>query len=98
MKPDEIHNAIVARQASMNERATAREIGISPTTLIKAKRGDALDYKTTAKICSWLGVEISVPLPILFSAGVPKVSGDLAFHIIKANETFIRNVDSVGHL
>jgi DNA-binding Xre family transcriptional regulator len=93
----EIPSAIATRQGSMNERATAREIGISPTTLIKVKRGELLDYKSMKKVCAWLGIEIPLPLPIMFSSDPPqKTSSDMASHIIKANEIFNRKINSVG--
>lgn len=88
---------IKARQGSMNERATAREIGISPTTLLKLKRGEIPDYKTFKKVCDWCGVEIAIPVKVgrrVFETVVPDALDKL---IIEASEKFNRSINSVGH-
>lgn len=44
-------------------RPSAKEIGISPTTLLKIEQGYHPDPKTLIKICAWLKVkQVFVPI------------------------------------
>jgi transcriptional regulator with XRE-family HTH domain len=81
----------------MNERALAKEIGVSPTTLLRVKRGELLDYKSMKKVCGWLGIEIPLPVEISFGTSLPISSGNLAGHILVAQEKFNCEIKSVSH-
>lgn len=46
---------LMARRGKRNQRATAREIGVSTSTLCRVETGRAPDLETFGKMCSWLG-------------------------------------------
>lgn len=45
------------RRGARRLRETAREIGLSPATLMRIEAGRMPDVATFAKVCRWLGVD-----------------------------------------
>lgn len=95
---------IQAKAGSMNRRALAKEIGISPTTLIRVFQGGVPDMKTCVKICRWLGVEpeeyLALPFPDkgVREADLVKSRRQLADAIMEAARKWqAANIRSIGH-
>lgn len=59
MRYDDLGRLVLQRRGNMGIRTTAKEIGISPTTLSKIERGHIPDQRTLDTICEWLGEEPS---------------------------------------
>ena len=54
----DLPTAIKHKRAGMGIRETAKQVGISPTTLSKVENGHIPDAKTQAKLCDWLGLRL----------------------------------------
>lgn len=48
---------IVKKRGDRGIRATAKEIGISPSTLSRVENGHLPDLENYRKICNWLGID-----------------------------------------
>lgn len=105
MKIEELAPLVSTKRGSQGVRAAAKEIGISPTTLIRIEKGHVPDVGTLRKICTWLGQETAMftgvgALQIAFknkTAVAPATAKSLAVLIEKASQQFARHIESVGH-
>ena len=48
---------IAKKRGSTGIRATAKEIGVSPSTLSRVEHGHLPDLENYRKICTWLGID-----------------------------------------
>ncbi len=86
----------------MGVRATAAEIGISPTTLSRIERGHIPDVGTLEKVSAWLGEEAEkfvgvAGLQIIFkkkTAMHRQTAQSLARLIEEASKQFAKDTDS----
>jgi transcriptional regulator with XRE-family HTH domain len=53
-----VSDVLLAHRRGKGQRELAREIGCSPTTVLRILRGDAPDPKTSDKILEWAGYEM----------------------------------------
>ncbi len=105
MKLDDLERLVKQKRGNMGIRAAAREIEISPTTLIKIERGHIPDMKTLDKVCDWIGENPEQftgigGLQIAFKqkATVPKpIAKSLAVLIQNASEEFAKKIEVEGH-
>ncbi len=89
----------------MGVRATASEIGISPTTLSRIERGHVPDMATLEKVCDWLEQDIErftgiANLQIAFKKNrtiPPDTAKSLANLIELASRQFAAKIESEGH-
>lgn len=79
----------------LSDRAAAREIGVSPTTIGRLLRGEAVDVDTLVKVCRWLGV---TPASVLNSYEPSNLADSVAV-VIEANPqlaaTFVELVEKI---
>lgn len=61
---------LIERRGKSNQRAAAREIGVSASTLCRVETGYAPDLETFGKLCAWLGKDPAQYLGL----GVPEVA------------------------
>ena len=59
------------RKLGISEREAARQINVSPTTISRIRKGEALDIDTLIAVCAWLGVAPSAVL----DAYLPEADG-----------------------
>lgn len=105
MDIEDLGNLVARRRGNMGVRATAKEIGISPTTLSRIENGHVPDIGTLDKVCTWLGEDPSKftgvgNLQIAFKnkKAVPVVTArSLASLIERASKQFADEVDARGH-
>jgi transcriptional regulator with XRE-family HTH domain len=105
MKIEELAGLVQKRKGSMGVRATAAEIGISPTTLSRIERGHLPDMGTLNKVCKWLGEDMAKftgvgGLQIAFKkhqAVSPETSRSLASLIELASKQFAVKLSVEGH-
>lgn len=101
----ELGKLLARRRGQMGVRATAREIGISPSTLSRIENGHVPDVGTLDKVCAWLGEEPSRftgvgNLQIAFKnrkAVPPQTANALAVLIEKASQQFAAEIKARGH-
>lgn len=105
MKIEDLALLVQKKKGSMGVRATAKEIGISPTTLSRIERGHLPDIGTLEKICAWLEEDMDQftgigGLQIAFKkhkAIAPETAKSLAVLIQKASEQFASKIEAEGH-
>lgn len=105
MKIDELAQLVLRTRGSMGIRTTAKEIGISPTTLSRIERGHVPDLRTLNKVCEWVGVDPAKftgigGLQIAFkkkTAVHQDTAKSLANLIELASEQFAREIETEGH-
>ena len=91
---------VTTKKGSMNLRAAAKEIGISPTTLSHVERGLTPDMKTLHKLAGWLGISANdfAGIDLQWSTITPPIERtSLANAIIAANIKFNSSISSIGH-
>lgn len=62
------------KQRGLSERETAKQIGVSPTTINRAIKGESVDVDTLIMICGWLGVSPSQVLDAMLPSNTSLVS------------------------
>ncbi|MBT5551058.1 MAG: helix-turn-helix transcriptional regulator [Nitrospina sp.] len=105
MDIDDLAPLVLKKRGNMGVRATAKEIGVSPTTLTRVEKGNIPDVKTLDKICKWLGEEPTkftgiMGLQIAFknkSTMPPETAQSMAKLIEEAAKKFEKHIDTVGH-
>lgn len=105
MKIDDLAGLVQKKKGSMGVRATAAEIGISPTTLSRVERGHLPDMGTLEKICRWLGEDMARftgigGLQIAFKKKQTlsmETSKSLAILIEIASKEFAARIEVEGH-
>ena len=105
MEIEALGNLLARFRGNMGVRATAKEIGISPSTLSRIEKGHVPDIATLEKVCAWLGEDTSKftgigNLQIAFKnkKAVPTVTAkSLANLIENASLQFARDIDARGH-
>jgi transcriptional regulator with XRE-family HTH domain len=105
MKIEDLAGLVQKRKGSMGVRATAAEIGISPTTLSRIERGHLPDMGTLEKVCKWLGEDMSKftgigGLQIAFKKNQAvslDTSKSLAVLIELASKQFAEKISVEGH-
>ena len=96
------------RRGSLGIRETAKEIGVSPATLIRVEAGRLPDIETFQKMCAWLKVspadildvpvdasrnQISVAVHLRADRTLPpQAASDLAELIVIAHQELTRRV------
>ena len=104
MKIGDLGQLVVRTRGSMGVRAAAKEIGVSPTTLLKVEKGHIPDQATLKKICDWIGEDTTQftamgGLQIAFKKDQtlqPKTAGSLANLIIKTEAQFKEHIKNSG--
>lgn len=105
MKIEDLAGLVQRKKGSMGVRATAAEIGISPTTLSRIERGHIPDMGTLEKVCSWLEEDMAKftgigGLQIAFKknrAISPNTAKALASLIELASKQFAEKIKVEGH-
>lgn len=105
MKIEDLAGLVQKKKGSMGVRATAAEIGISPTTLSRIERGHIPDMGTLEKVCSWLEEDMAKftgigGLQIAFKknqAISPDTARSLASLIELASKQFAEKIEVEGH-
>jgi transcriptional regulator with XRE-family HTH domain len=105
MKIEDLAGLVQRKKGSMGVRATAAEIGISPTTLSRIERGHIPDMGTLEKICTWLEEDMAKftgisGLQIAFKkhqAVSPSTAKSLAYLIELASKQFSSKIEAEGH-
>lgn len=97
--PNEVPALLRKRRANMSIRPAAKEIGISPTTLMKIESGELPNTTTMKRVCEWLGVSFDGLFFKPTSSKHPQTINKekLTDQIIRASEEFNKNIISVGH-
>ena len=70
-------STVKKRRGNNTLRETAKEIGISPATLMRVEAGRIPDVETFGKICRWLKVDPGAYLGIPSTSGVSTKANDL---------------------
>ncbi|TNB49685.1 helix-turn-helix transcriptional regulator [Martelella lutilitoris] len=105
MKIEDLAGLVQKKKGSMGVRATAAEIGISPTTLSRIERGHVPDMGTLEKVCAWLEEDMAKftgigGLQIAFKkkqAISPDTAKSLAALIERASKQFVEKIEAEGH-
>ena len=105
MKIGDLAGLVQKKKGSMGVRATAAEIGISPTTLSRIERGHLPDLGTLEKVCKWLGEDMAKftgigGLQIAFKKNqtiMPDTAKSLAVLIELASKQFAEKIAAEGH-
>ena len=105
MKIQDLAGLVKKKKGSMGVRATAGEIGISPTTLSRIERGHVPDMGTLKKICEWLEEDMAKftgigGLQIAFKKKQtvsPETAKSLAVLIERASKKFAEKIEAEGH-
>lgn len=105
MRIEDLAALVQKRKGSMGVRATAAEIGISPTTLSRIEKGHVPDMGTLEKVCAWLEEDMQKftgigGLQIAFkkkTAVSPETAKSLARLIELASRQFADEINAEGH-
>jgi transcriptional regulator with XRE-family HTH domain len=105
MKIEDLALLVQKKKGSMGVRATAKEIGISPTTLSRIERGHLPDMGTLEKVCAWLEEDMDQftgigGLQIAFKKNktiAPETAKSLAVLIEMASQQFAAKIEAEGH-
>jgi len=105
MEIKDLAGLVQKKKGSMGVRATAAEIGISPTTLSRIERGHVPDMGTLKKVCEWLEEDMAKftgfgGLQIAFKkkqAVSLETAKSLAVLIKLASKKFAEKIEAEGH-